>query len=89
MNKFLFGALAVVVLLWGCATKAPVVTEVAEPQTDGTGCSKEHEHADHVHGPKCGHKAISHDGHKDYGHDSHADCPHSGHCDVRTPSSAN
>jgi hypothetical protein len=30
-----------------------------------------HEHADHVHGPGCGHPAVVHEGHVDYVHDGH------------------
>ena len=35
----------------------------------------------HVHGPGCGHTAISHEGHIDYLHDGHLHHPHMGHVD--------
>jgi hypothetical protein len=43
-----------------------------------------HENHPHVHGPGCGHTAVSHDGHTDYLHDGHLHHMHDGHCDEHT-----
>ena len=40
-----------------------------------------HENHDHVHGPGCGHTAVSHEGHVDYLHDGHMHHAHEGHYD--------
>jgi hypothetical protein len=43
-------------------------------------------HADHrhVHGPSCGHRAVSHNGHVDYLHDGHLHTMHGDHVDECT-----
>jgi len=41
----------------------------------------EHNTHDHVHGPGCGHEAISHDDHQDYVHDAHRHAVHGDHVD--------
>jgi len=38
-------------------------------------------HADHIHGPGCGHEAIRHGDHIDYIHAGHLHAPHEGHYD--------
>jgi len=38
-------------------------------------------HADHEHGPGCGHRAVPHDDHVDYVHDGHRHAPHGDHYD--------
>ena len=40
-----------------------------------------HSHPDHVHGPGCGHEAVSHGEHVDYLHDGHRHAPHDDHYD--------
>ena len=39
------------------------------------------EHAEHRHGPDCGHVAVPHGDHVDYVHDGHRHAPHGGHYD--------
>ncbi len=38
-------------------------------------------HADHVHGPGCGHRRVEHGDHVDYVHDGHRHAPHADHYD--------
>jgi hypothetical protein len=40
-----------------------------------------HAKHDHVHGPRCGHRAVKHDGHVDYLHDGHLHRVHGDHFD--------
>jgi zinc transport system permease protein len=40
-----------------------------------------HPHADHEHGPGCGHLAVVHGDHTDYVHDGHRHAPHGDHYD--------
>ncbi|MDR0783617.1 MAG: metal ABC transporter permease [Propionibacteriaceae bacterium] len=52
-------------------------------EVDPTGAPHEptDEHGDHVHGPGCGHPAISHGDHIDYIHGGHLHAPHGDHYD--------
>lgn len=40
-----------------------------------------HDEHGHVHGPSCGHKAVTHAGHTDYLHDGHLHRVHGDHAD--------
>jgi hypothetical protein len=40
-----------------------------------------HDHADHIHGAGCGHKALKHGDHLDYLHEGHLHRPHGDHTD--------
>jgi zinc transport system permease protein len=42
-------------------------------------------HADHEHGPGCGHPAVPHDDHVDYVHAGHRHAQHAGHYDEHGP----
>jgi hypothetical protein len=50
------------------------------------GCAHHHQHATHahVHGPNCGHVAVTHDGHTDYLDNGHLHHVHAGHVDEHT-----
>lgn len=39
------------------------------------------EHADHRHGPGCGHDSVPHGDHEDYLHDGHRHAAHEDHFD--------
>ena len=39
------------------------------------------EHADHAHGPGCGHRPVEHGDHLDYVHDGHRHAAHADHYD--------
>jgi hypothetical protein len=39
------------------------------------------DHADHTHGPDCGHEAVPHGDHVDYLHDGHRHAAHGDHYD--------
>ena len=41
--------------------------------------------AEHVHGPTCGHRAVSHGDHVDYLVGDHLHNVHGGHCDNHGP----
>src|ERR1043165_4489365 len=45
---------------------------------------KVHTGHSHVHGPSCGHRAVTHDGHVDYLHDGHLHSMHGDHVDECT-----
>lgn len=61
----------------------PVNDQNPEECTQGHECSG-HEKG-HVHGPNCGHEAISHGDHVDYLVDGHLHHQHNGHCDNHGP----
>lgn len=76
---FVLGAL----ILSACASQNATVADLSSPEDDRAICSTTHEHLDHSHGKKCGHKSVKHGDHLDYAHDGHLDCLHFGHYDVR------
>ncbi|WP_207950534.1 metal ABC transporter permease [Nocardioides ochotonae] len=50
-----------------------------DPQPDHEVCVEQH--AEHQHGPDCGHVAVPHGDHVDYVHDGHRHAPHDEHYD--------
>ena len=62
--------------------RAPLVAEDIDPSPlphePADACDS---HADHVHGPGCGHDAVIHGDHIDYVHDGHRHAPHADHYD--------
>lgn len=76
-------------VLAGCASAekkaetAPVTeaspAAVVAPTVDAA--HVEHANHEHVHGAKCGHKAVKHGTHSDYLHDGHYHAAHAGHVD--------
>ncbi len=68
----------------GFATKsatAAAETPAAAPAPATSVHAAEHAGHDHVHGPKCGHKAVKHGDHTDYIHDGHYHAQHDTHVD--------
>ena len=63
------------------ARVAAPFAEVTDPfQLDQSHAAVPEEH-EHLHGPDCGHLAVSHGDHVDYVHDGHRHAPHGGHYD--------
>ena len=60
------------------AAETPVTAPAAET---APAHAAQHAGHDHVHGAKCGHKAVKHGDHTDYIHDGHYHAQHANHVD--------
>lgn len=70
--------------MWGDPSRVNILLHAHVCDSVGRVTSTEHkthDHPDHVHGPDCGHEAVTHEDHVDYIHDGHRHAPHGDHYD--------